>query len=306
MKKSRVKIGLIYGLLAAAVLTVFLVIKLNVFTVYLVLNHDGYLISQDEISKKLFADSLDTEVADYKLTPFSVSDIIYKRSGKYYLGEDKIPISKAYPLYINNGTTTMKLDGSAELITDDFEFLKSYPGLYIIDGKSFNPDFERAYRDEFILQSLSNGLYVNTKDMTLRGNFFIEKTIPINSIIRFMENEIRYYSINGNKLTLSYIKPLNSTSVVTIEGKSYSYYDFLERLGLYEREKLEDRDTESGQEQDSQSEDNAANTPTPTPPAEHIRDVSVDTDEAADEQSQADPALVPVESEPSNLTGARA
>lgn len=297
MKKSRVKIGLIYGLLAAAVLTVFLVIKLNVFTVYLVLNHDGYLISQDEISKKLFADSLDTEVADYKLTPFSVSDIIYKRSGKYYLGEDKIPISKAYPLYINNGTTTMQLDGSVELITDDFEFLKSYPGLYIIDGKSFNPDFERAYRDKFILQSLSNGLYVNTKDMTLRGNFFIEKTIPINSIIRFMENEIRYYSINGNKLTLSYIKPLNSTSVVTIEGKSYSYYDFLERLGLYEREKLEDRDTESGQEQDSQSEDNAANTPTPTPPAEHIRDVSVDTDEAADEQSQADPALVPVEPE---------
>ena len=51
MKKSRVKIGLIYGLLAVAVLTVFLVIKLNVFTVYLVLNHDGYLISQDEISK---------------------------------------------------------------------------------------------------------------------------------------------------------------------------------------------------------------------------------------------------------------
>jgi len=304
MKKSRVIIGLIYGLLAAAVLTVFLVIKLNVFTVYLVLNHDGYLISQDEISKKLFADSPDTAAADYKLTPFSVSDIIYKKSGKYYLGEDKIPVSKAYPLYINNATTTMQLDGSAELVTDDFEFLKSYQGLYIIDGKSFNPDFERAYREEFILQSLSNGLFINTKELTLKGNFFIEKSIPINSIIRFMENEIRYYSISGNKLTLSYIKPLNSTSVVVIDGKHYLYYDFLERLGLYDRGEL--KGEESGQEQDNQTGDVAVNTPTPTPtptpPAQNNRDISDDMEETDSEQSQTERELVPVGTDIVELT----
>jgi len=306
MKRSRLIIGLIYGLLAVTALTVFLVIRLNVFSVYLVLNHDGFLISQDEISKNIFADSLDTTAADYKLTPFSVSDIIYKRSGKYYLGEDKIPISKAYPLYINNATTTMQLDGSSELVTDDFEFLKSYPGLYIIDGKSFNPDFERAYREEFILQSLSNGLFINTKEMTLKGNFFIEKNIPINSIIRFMENEVRYYSVSGNKLILSYIKPLNSTSVVVIEDKSYLYYDFLERLGLYERDEL--KDPEGVPEQDNQSGNIAVNTPTPTPtptpipPADNINEHTEAMDEAGNDQSQIGHDLVPVETDIAVLT----
>ena len=140
-------------MLAAALLLVFIIISKNVYAAYLVLNHEGYMISKDEISKNLLNDNMDIETSDVAATPFSVSDIIYKKLGKYYLGDDRIPISNAYPLYINSASTTMQLDDSASLITDNFEHLRSYSGLYIVDGVSFNPDSERAYREEFIFQA---------------------------------------------------------------------------------------------------------------------------------------------------------
>lgn len=257
MKKNRLIIGLIYLLLFVAVVLVIYVLKSVRYTEFLVLNNDGYTITNNEITKNLQNDNLDPADADYKATPFSISDIIYEKSNNYYIGEDKQPINKEYPLFVNNYTAILCLTDEGNLITDEFDYAQTYSGLYVNDGISFNPDMERAYREEFILLGLPNGLFINTKSISISGSFIVEESIPTNAIIRFMENEIRYYSLNGDVFQMYNIKPLLSNSIIKVNGKEYSYYDFLEKLGLYEKATLIE------QEELRKEEEAVSTTPTP-------------------------------------------
>lgn len=238
MKKNRLIIGLVYLFLFVAVVIVMLVVKNNQYSIYLVMNNDGCLISSNDITRNLFNSEMLLTDADYKAYPFGVSDIVYKKSENLFMGEDKVPIFGEYPLFVNNDSALLCLTDSATLISDDFESARTYNGLYISEGLSFNPDMERAYREEFMLLSLSNGLYVNTKTMKLDGSFFVGHTLNPNTIVRFMENEIRYYTINNGLFTPAVLKPVDSSTMVTIDNRSYGYYDFLEMLGLYEKGEL--------------------------------------------------------------------
>ncbi|HKL80146.1 MAG TPA: hypothetical protein VJ888_06885, partial [Mobilitalea sp.] len=245
MKKNRVIISIIYLLLLVTIIVVVIAARQNKYSTYLVMNNDGYLISQNVLTKNLLNDEIDFASADCEGIPFYTSDIVYEKSGKYYLSDDKVPINDIYPLFINSASTTMSLTGNMSLVSDDFERAQAYSGLYINEGISFNEDMERAYREEFILLSLSNGLFVNVKTMNITGNFFIEKSIPTNSIIRFMENEIRYYSLKNDVLSLNSIEPCGSTTKVIIDQMEYSYFDFLERLGIYEKAALREKEKEA-------------------------------------------------------------
>lgn len=295
MKRNRLIIGLIYLLLVAAVVLVIYVLRNNRYTTFLVMNNDGYMITKNDMTKNLFNDNLDLADADLEAATFSVSDIIYEKSGNYYMGDNKIPINMEYPLFVNQDSALLNLSDEASLITDDFEYAQTYSGLYVNDGISFNPDMERAYREEFILLGLTNGLFINTKNIDITGSFIVEKTIPTNAVIRFMENEIRYYSLVGNTFQMFSIKPLLSTSIVKVNGKEYQYYDFLERLGLYEKavlleqEKKLDKEVPEGisvtptsmvYEEDDASFDDEKNRKGPSPQKE-ASDTDTGTDEPA-------------------------
>lgn len=238
MKKNRLIIGLVYLFLFVAVVIVLLVIKNNQYSIYLVMNNDGCLISSNDITKNLYNSEMKLTDADYRAYPFEVSDIVYKKSDNYFMGEDKVPIYGEYPLFVNNDSALLCLTDTATLISDEFESARTYNGLYISEGLSFNPDMERAYREEFMLLSLSNGLYINTKAILLDGSFFVGHTLNPNTIIRFMENEIRYYTLNKGTFTPAVLKPVDSSTKVTIGNRTYGYYDFLEKLGLYEKGEL--------------------------------------------------------------------
>ena len=242
MKKNRLIMGIVYALLLCVMVLVVFIVKNNQLSVFLILNNDGYMISKNDVTKNLLKDSVNTSDSAITAVPFSISDTIYQKSGSFYIGDEKTPANDIFPLFINNASTLMTLTDKPNLITNDFVYTKAYSGLYINDGVSFNPDMERAYREQFILMDLTNGLYINAKEIKVSGSFFVEKNIPHNSIIRFMENEIRYYTLEENIFKLYSIKPVAEKSILEIDGKEYLYYDFLEKLGLYQKEKLREKD----------------------------------------------------------------
>ena len=243
--------GIVYAFVLFMIALVVFLVKSNQFSVYLVLNNDGYMISQNDLTKNLLKDNVNITESAITAVAFSVSDTVYQKSGNLFIGEEKTPANEGFPLFINNASTVMTLTDKSNLITDDFEYAKTYSGLYVNDGVSFNPDMEKAYREQFILMDLTNGLYVNTKEVKVSGSFFVEKKIPANSIIRFMENEIRYYSFEKNMFKLYSIKPMAEQSTIEISGKEYLYYDFLEKLGLYQKEKLREQDKKKEEQKKS-------------------------------------------------------
>jgi hypothetical protein len=242
LKKNRLITGLVLAFASIAVLLAVIMIIRNQYSIYMVMNNDGYAVSRNDMTKNLLNETIVPGEADIDATPFHISDVVYERAGNFFIGEGKTPLNDSYPLFINDSSAIMSLTADAGMVTNAFEYAQSYKGLYISDGISFNEDTERAYREEFILLSLTNGLFINAKEIIVADNFFLEEKIPVNSIISFKEKEIRYYSLKGAKYVLSSVKPLGSGSVITIDGNKYLYYDFLEKLGLYEKAALREKE----------------------------------------------------------------
>jgi hypothetical protein len=250
MKGKRTAIYFISAAVIISALLAAVMIIRSQYEVYMIVNNEGYAVSRNDITKNLLNDAVTPGDADVEAVSFSLSDMIFERAGKLFIGEQKAPVNEIYPLFINDTSAIMTLNSDAVIVTEDFEFARSYKGLYISDGISFNQDMERAYREEFILLSMTNGLFINTKEITVEDNFFVEETIPVNSIIRFMENEIRFYSLRDSVYVLSSVRPLGSSTTLTIDSDTYKYYDFLEKLGLYEKEELRGQENDKPKDEE--------------------------------------------------------
>ena len=110
------------------------------------------------------------------------------------------------------------------------DLFRSYDGLYVSDGISYNADMTQADGGEFILLALSSGLYMNVQQAVLETKLGAT-TIPINSILSLREDGLRWYEQKNG--TIAYQE---NTSVyeatLTIGRHTYDYADLLDALGL--------------------------------------------------------------------------
>ncbi len=238
MKKRVIAIIGSVAVAAATIVSVALFMKKE-YTEYLIVESDGVAVTGDEMLRSLTGDNPEETNAILSGVEFLTSDTIYERKGKLYLGENKVPIQTAYPFFVNNQTAVFCLTDSVVAVTEDFEYVSTYQGLYISNGISFNQDMERAYREDFLFLQLSNSLYMNVMDFTVKASDLPGTVLTGNTVLSFFENEIRYYAPDGEgNFSFGTISGLNVDSKVQIDGTEYTYYDLLERLGLYEKEVL--------------------------------------------------------------------
>jgi len=227
------------------------------YTEYLIVESDGVAVVGDAMLKNLTTEKTNEEnKSSVTGEIFYTSDTIYESKGKLYLGENKILLPLAYPFFVNNQSSLYCYTDSVVAITEDFDYVSTYQGLYISNGISFNQDMERAYREDMIFLQLSNGLYINSMELTVKTSDLPGEVLQGNTVLSFFEDEIRYYMPDGKgNFTFGTISGLNEKSKVLINNVEYTYYDLLERLGLFEKEVLFD---------DAVS---ATLTPAPTPTA---------------------------------------
>ena len=125
-----------------------------------------------------------------RLAEIHRDDVIYKSLAGCYVGDKREKIDLTFPLYTNGGTGLRFLDEENWLLTTDVDLFRSYDGLYVSDGISYNADMTQADGGEFILLALSSGLYMNVQQAVLETKLGAT-TIPINSILSLRRNRRR-------------------------------------------------------------------------------------------------------------------
>ena len=261
MKKRGMGLFIALGGIALVLIiaSIFLIVSSS-YNAKLVLVNDGFFVG-DQVHDCLYAADESAVVTSIPAINASQSDILYEKSGKFYVGDDYTPISLNYPYVINNGSAVMFTSSVDKLITGTFEYVDSYENLYMSGGVTYNTDMERAYREDFILVDAGNGLYMNADALTVGGSLTTAGEIPVHSFIRFMEDEIDYYYYSGDALLYDRIAPVSKVATISLGGFNYTYIEFLEKLGLYTERKVKEKVTptpspapEEGEPDDTQAE----------------------------------------------------
>ena len=224
--------------------------------------YEGYAISGKEITENLLGSGdSDNDVTNanasknIELTKIEEQGTIFKKLNDYFVGnKEKTEINLNYPIYINGNSAIYNLAEDTTLISKDFEEVTGYPNLSIAQGKVYDGNnLERADGKEYIFVKTTDEIYINLSEIkiTTTAN---EYTIPINSIIAFTENSIRYYTINNNVLVFNEINDIDNNSNVQIVDNNYTYEELLTRLGILQKE----NNTENSNEQENIIEENTA------------------------------------------------
>ena len=271
--------------------------------------YEGYAVSGKKITEKLLGaysdkekgntqnvDSSDNDVKNIDLAKIEEQGTIFKKLGQYFIGnKEKTEIDLNYPIYINDKNTIYNLSQNITLISKNFEQIVGYPNISITDGKVYNGNsLERADSKEYIFAKTTEGIYVNLKEIKIitTANKYV---LPVNSLIVFEENAIRYYTVSNNILVFNEINDVDYNSQVTIknvesdavdtnaqniqneqnkentnkEDKEYNYEELLTRLGVIEnakdtveKEEIIEEDTSDDKREDkAEKDENKPNAP---------------------------------------------
>ena len=210
--------------------------------------YEGYAISGKEITENLLSGESPENNANknIELTKIEEQGTIFKKLNDYFVGnKEKTEINLNYPIYINGNSSLYNLSEGSTLISKDFEEISGYPNLSISEGKIYDGNnLERADAKEYIFVKTTDNIYINLYEIiiTTTAN---EYKIPVNSIIAFTENEIRYYSVNNNVLVFNQINDIDSNSNVQMVENSYTYEELLTRLGILQEERNNQENTNS-------------------------------------------------------------
>ena len=194
--------------------------------------YEGYAVSGKEITEKLLGaysdkekgnaqnvDSSDNDVKNINLAKIEEQGTIFKKLGQYFIGsKEKTEIDLNYPIYINDKSTIYNLSQDITLISKDFEKVAGYPNISVTDGKVYNGNsLERADSKEYIFLRTNEGIYINLKEIKINttANEYI---VPINSLIAFEENEVRYYTHQNNTLIFNKINDVDYNSQVVVKN----------------------------------------------------------------------------------------
>ena len=171
--------------------------------------YEGYAISGKEITENLLGSSSDetnNTNADKNLELAKIEEqgTIFKKLNDYFVGnKEKTEINLNYPIYINGNSSLYNLSEENILISKNFEEITGYPNLSISEGKIYDGNnLERADGKEYIFVKTNEGIYINLVEIKIKTTAN-EYTIPLNSIVAFTENTIRYYSVRDNILVFN-------------------------------------------------------------------------------------------------------
>ena len=204
--------------------------------------YDGYAIRGKEITENLLGSNAETQFNTNKnieLTKIEEQGTIFKKLNDYFVGsKDKTKINLDYPIYINNNSAIYNLSASSVLISKDFEQIAGYPNLSISEGKIYDgSNLERADSKEYLFVKTIDDIYINLYEIKIK-TIANEYTIPVNSILAFYDNEVRYYSVTNNVLVFNQLKDIDNTSNVQILENNYTYEDFLIKLKILQAKNI--------------------------------------------------------------------
>lgn len=213
---------------------------------------DGYFVSGSVIDKDLMSEKKKVKTNNVKLSKMSSKDSIYQNLGRFFVGEEdkRKEVNVRYPVFTNNGLAIVNMNSNNILINKRFEMFDSYENFTLTDGKLYNyGEYDQSDYEDYIFLQLENGSYVNLVELsfplTYRG-----RKIPLNSIINFQENYIKYYYYDkSGKLIFDVIDGITLNDDILLGNKKYSYEDFLSFMNIREKEEVQEEKEEVVEEE---------------------------------------------------------
>ena len=254
-------IFLVIGLIAIILVIALIYFIFLKYSPIMNFKYEGYAISGKEITENLLGSSEDSNKnKNLELTKIEEQGTIFKKLNDYFVGsKEKTEINLNYPIYINNNSAIYNLAESSTLISKDFEQVTGYPNLSISEGKVYDGNnLERADGKEYIFVKTTDEIYINLYEIKIKTTAN-EYTIPVNSILVFTENSIRYYTVNNNVLVFNEINDVDSNSNVQMVENSYTYEELLTRLGILQDETTDTDNTQTDIIQENTTSDSNTN-----------------------------------------------
>ena len=249
---------LVIGLIAIIVVIALIYFIFLKYSPVMNFKYEGYAISGKDIAENLLGSSEDSTInKNLELAKIEEQGTIFKKLNDYFVGnKEKTEINLNYPIYINENSAIYNLAENSTLISKDFEEIAGYPNLSIAQGKVYDGNnLERADAKEYIFVKTSDNIFINLYEIKIKTTAN-EYTIPVNSIVAFNENTIRYYSVNNNILVFNEINDVDSDSDVQMVEKSYTYEELLINLGILQKQPT---NTENNETQPNIIQEDSAN-----------------------------------------------
>ena len=209
------------------------------------------MYSDKEKGNSQNSDLSDNDEKNASLAKIEEQGTIFKKLNSYFIGnKEKTEIDLNYPIYINDKNTIYNLNQDIALISKNFEQVAGYPNISITDGKVYNGNsLERADSKEYIFAKTTEGIYINLKEIKI-DTTANEYVLPVNSLVVFEKDVIRYYSVKNNILVFNEIRDIDYNSQIIIKNieetlnqnsqkvdNEYNYEELLTRLGIIENTK---------------------------------------------------------------------
>ncbi|MBS5854109.1 MAG: hypothetical protein KIC56_02625 [Clostridium sp.] len=235
--------------------------------------YEGYAIRGKNITENLLGTAQSEKDKNIDLAKIEEQGMIFKKLGTYFAGnKEKTEINLNYPIYINNKNTIYNLTQDITLISKNFEKVAGYPNISITNGKVYNGNnLERTDGKEYIFAKTSEEIYINLKEIKIK-TMANEYVLPVNSLIAFEKNAIKYYKVQNDILVFGEIKDIDYNSQVIIKNienndldtnaqniqdeqnvsNKYSYEELLTRLEIIkndvEKEEIQKEDSTNNNE----------------------------------------------------------
>lgn len=160
-------------------------------------------------------------------------DLIQKEQ-EYYITDtteeqSEQRIHSDYPIFIEQGASLYLYHENFTLYTNELTKQKAKRNTYLSQGMVFNQDNNREGNDNFVLLQLPGGLFINLSEVTLTigGS---SHTIGVNSIIKWMEEEIAYCNLYNNEWKVTTIPVTDSKALIHFGEKRFTYDMFFEHI----------------------------------------------------------------------------
>ncbi|MEG2379194.1 MAG: glycine rich domain-containing protein [Bacilli bacterium] len=205
------------------------------------IDNSSYAFTSNKIVEKLYISDLQSQDSSIDYTLVKDNEQIYSRGTKYYVGQDKKEeIIIDYPLISKDGNRVSNLGDSKKLLTEKFKTSLSFENSVLVDGTLYNQtSLERVDNEKYFLFNIENKVFLNSTKITVH----LEKTdkeIPTNSILYFMENEIRYYYLDNGIFKYDIVKGIDLDNEISYFNNKISYQNLLFNLDIVVDEKTEE------------------------------------------------------------------
>lgn len=197
------------------------------------IENDSYIFTSNKLIEKLYINDLEEKESQIDYIKVKENEQVYSRSKKYYVGsENKIEIVKEYPIISVDGTRVTNMNEKMILIDQNFKGSSAYNNSILAEGSLYNAtSYDKVDNKKYFLLNIQDKIFLNGTKITINN-----RTIPLNSIIYFMENEIRYYYLENGLFKYDKIVGINPDDIIYYFDRKINYEDLLINLEIIIKE----------------------------------------------------------------------